>query len=424
MVDIRELEKKEFLRQEHSLNFIASENYPLEDIIEANGSIFMNKYAEGFTNARYYQGVGVVDELEAECMTQCLKAFKAEDEYLCNVQMSSGCQANITVYHALLEKGDRVLGPDTASLGHISHGIKGSFLDTYFEVHKYGLGDNEMLDYDDIERIALECQPKLIICGASNYSRVIDFRRFKEIADKVGAYLMADISHIAGLVVTGSHMSPVGYADIITSTLHKTLKGVRGAVIVYKKDLDKKIKYATIPGLWGGSHINNTLAKLVTFQEAQTFSFRRYISQLLKNTEAMADIFRDYGIPMVSYGTENHVFCLNLTDFPINGKELAVNLEGIGLITNANAIPNDTSFIKPHGLRIGCAPVTARGLDENECAAIAQGIAVYLNHLKDGESRKADEMLTVLGEFVRVMTITHPLKELYPNRYEMLFNEE
>lgn len=424
MVDIIELEQKEFLRQEHTLNFIASENYPSEEVLEANGSIFMNKYAEGFTGARYYQGVKVVDELEAECMTQCLKAFKAENDYLCNVQMSAGCQANITVYHALLQKGDKVLGPDTASLGHISHGIKGSFLDTYFEVHRYGLNDKEVLDYDDIERIAIECKPKLIICGASNYSRIIDFKRFKEIADKVGAYLMADISHIAGLIVADRHPSPVGYADIITSTLHKTLKGVRGAVIVYKKELDKKIKYSTIPGLWGGSHLNNTLAKLVTFQEAQSFSFKQYINQLMKNTEAMTTVFNNYGIPIVSDYTENHVFCLKLTEFPINGKELAENLESINIVSNANAIPNDTSFIKPHGLRLGCAPVTARGLDENECAAIAQGIAVYLNHLKDGESRKADEMLTVLGEFIRIMTITHPLRLLYPKRYEMLFEEE
>lgn len=424
MLDIRELERKEFLRQDQTLNFIASENYPSEDIIEANGSIFMNKYAEGFANARYYQGVSVVDELETECMTECLKAFKAEDEYLCNVQMSSGCQANITVYHALLKKGDKVLGPDTASLGHISHGIKGSFLDTYFEVHRYGLNDKEVLDYDEIERIAIECQPKLIICGASNYSRVIDFKRFKEIADKVGAYLMADISHIAGLVVAGKHQSPVGYADIITSTLHKTMKGVRGAIIVYKKDLDKKIKYATIPGLWGGSHINNTLAKLVTFREAQTVNFDIYINQLMKNTFAMTTVFNNYDIPIVSDYTENHVFCLKLTDFPVNGKELAVALESIGIVSNANAIPNDTSFIKPHGLRLGCAPVTARGVDENECAAIAQGIAVYLNFLKDGESRKADEMLEVMGNFVKVVTSAHPLKHIYPKRYELLFGTE
>ena len=427
-MDIRDFERAEFERQNNSLNFIASENYPSEDILEANGSVFMLKYAEGFPKdengkgGRYYQGVKVVDNLENKCMEECLKTFKATEGYKCNVQMTSGCMANITVYHALLKAGDVILGPDTASLGHISHGIKGSFLDRYFEVHKYGLNSENVLDYDEIERIAEECKPKLIICGASNYSQIIDFARFKQIADKVGAILMADVSHIAGLIVTGFHPSPVEYADIITSTLHKTLRGVRGAIIIYREELDQKMKYSTIPGLWGGSHLNNTLAKLQTFLEAQTPEFHDYIQKVMDITRVMADMFTSKGIPIVSGGTENHVFCLDLSDFPINGKELAETLESIGIITNANAIPNDTSFIKPHGLRIGGAPIASRGLSVDDCYTIAQGIANYLVAIRNEETRHADSILSVLQDFVKECIKEHPLKDLYPKRYSKLFN--
>ena len=426
-MNIQDFERKEFERQNNTLNFIASENYPSEEILEANGSIFVAKYAEGFPKdengkgGRYYQGVKVVDELENACMKECLETFKATEGYKCNVQMTSGCMANMTVYHALLQAGDVVLGPDTASLGHISHGIKGSFLDRYFTVKKYGLGEGDVLDYDDIERIAVECQPKLIICGASNYSQIIDFERFKQIADKVGAILMADVSHIAGLIVTGFHPSPVGYADVITSTLHKTLKGVRGAIIIYREELDKKMKYSTIPGLWGGSHLNNTLAKYQTFKEAQTPEFQEYISNVVKATKVMADMFLSHGIPIVSNSTENHVFCLNLSDFPIDGKTLAETLESVQIVTNANAIPNDTSFIRPHGLRLGCAPAIARGLTVDDCYTIAQGIACYLVALRDGNNREADSLLSVLNDFVKECIKEHPLSHLYPKTYTRLF---
>lgn len=427
-MDIRDFERAEFERQNNTLNFIASENYPSEDILEANGSIFVAKYAEGFPKdengkgGRYYQGVKVVDELENTCMAECLKTFNATEGYKCNVQMTSGCMANMTVYHALLQAGDVVLGPDTASLGHISHGIKGSFLDRYFTVKKYGLNENNVLDYDDIERIAIECQPKLIICGASNYSQIIDFARFKEIADKVGAILMADVSHIAGLIVTGYHPSPVGYADVITSTLHKTLRGVRGAIIIYREELDKKMKYSTIPGLWGGSHLNNTLAKLQTFREAQGEDFKEYIGKVMDATRVMANVFTNRGIPIVSGGTENHVFCLDLSDFPIDGKTLAENLESVQIVANANAIPNDTSFIRPHGLRLGCAPAISRGLSVDDCYTIAQGIACYLIAVRDGSPREADSLLSVLNDFVKECIKEHPLSQLYPKRHAKLYS--
>ena len=422
-MNIIDYEKEEFIRQDKTLNFIASENLPSENILEANSSILMAKYAEGFPNARYYQGIKVADTVELDCMDECLKTFKAQGQYFANVQMSSGCQANITVYHALLKTTDVILSPDTASLGHISHGIKGSFLNRYFNVVQYGLDENGFIDYEKVESMAKEHKPKLIICGASNYSQPIDFARFKEIADSVGAYLMADISHIAGLVVTGHHMSPVGYADVITTTLHKTLRGVRGAIILYRKELDKMIKYATIPGLWGGSHLNNTLAKLQTFQEAQSISFKLYIGRVLNNTKVMANTFLNRGIPIVSGGTENHVFCLDLTDFTIDGKELAEKLESVDVITNANAIPNDTSFIRPHGLRIGCASVTTRGLNEGDCSLVAQHIADYINYLRDGEPRRADESLEMLHRVVQLTTEHYPLSLRYPNKYADLFPE-
>ena len=422
-MSIIDFEREEFVRQDTTLNFIASENLPSEEILKANSSILMAKYAEGFPNARYYQGVNVADKVELECMKECLKTFNATEDYYANVQMSSGCQANITTYHALLEEGDVILSPDTASLGHISHGIKGSFLDRYYTVVHYGLDENGYIDYQQVEELADKYKPTLIICGASNYSQPIDFSRFRKIADASESYLMADISHIAGLVVAGAHMSPVGYADIITSTLHKTLRGVRGAIILYKKELDKRIKYATIPGLWGGSHLNNTLAKLQTFKEAQTPAFKNYINQVLANTKIMADTFIECDIPIVSGGTTNHVFCLDLTDFPINGKDLAQTLELCGVITNANAIPNDTSFIKPHGLRIGCASVTTRGLKEDECKAIARCIALYLQALRAKDDIQASNSFAILQGIVRDCVSFHPLKNLYPRKYEELFQE-
>lgn len=428
MSQLIDLERQEFIRQDNTLNFIASENYCSEDILEANSSIFLNKYAEGFcrNNKRYYQGCTIADIVEQEAEKECLKMLNAEDNYNVNVQFSSGCQANITVYHALLKSGGVVLAPDTASLGHISHGVKGSFLDTYFTVKKYNLNKDNILDYNEIERIALDCKPKLIICGASNYNKQIDFKRFRKIADKCGAILMGDVSHILGLIVTGNHPSPVNYCHIITSTLHKTLRGIRGAIILYNKEYDKQIKHSIIPGLWGGSHINNTLAKLQTFKEAQTEEFNTYIKQLLLNTSTMCNVFSENNIPIIGGTTENHLFCLNLTDY-INGKDMATLLENCGVITNANAIPNDTSFIKPHGVRLGCAPITTRGLKEEDCKKIATLISDIIHLYKNNEVLDEKLLLkkrTELSNLVKVYCEQYPLKNIYPKRYKYLFEEE
>ena len=428
ITNLKELEKQEFIRQDNTLNFIASENYCSEDVLNANSSIFINKYAEGFcrNNKRYYQGCSVVDMVEQQAEEECLKMLNAEENYNVNVQFSSGCQANITVYHALLKSGDTVLAPDTASLGHISHGIKGSFLDTYFTVQKYGLNENNVLDYDEIERIALICKPKLIICGASNYNKQIDFKRFREIADKVDAILMGDVSHILGLIVTGNHPSPVNYCHIITSTLHKTLRGTRGAIVVYNKEFDKQIKYSIIPGLWGGSHVNNTLAKLYSFKEAQTDIFCDYIKQSLLNTKTMCEVFIKNDIPVVGGETENHLFCLDLTNYT-NGKDIAVLLEDCGIVVNANAIPNDTSFIKPHGVRIGCAPVTSRGLKEDECKHIAQHISDIIMLYKDNkipDDKTLEKHKNILRCHVEYLCNKYPFKFIYPNMYNRLFQSE
>lgn len=427
-MDIKNLEKQEFVRQNNTLNFIASENYCSENVLNANSSIFLNKYAEGFcrNNKRYYQGCSVVDTVEQKAEKECLKMLNAEDNYNVNVQFSSGCQANITIYHALLKSGDIVLAPDTASLGHISHGVKGSFLDTYFTVQKYNLNKDNILDYDEIERIAITCNPKLIICGASNYNKQIDFKRFREIADKCGAILMGDVSHILGLIVTGNHPSPVNYCHIITSTLHKTLRGVRGAIVLYNKEFDKQIKYSIIPGLWGGSHVNNTLAKLQTFKEVQTNEFCNYIKQLLLNTSAMCNIFIKNDIPIVGGETENHLFCLNLTDY-INGKYMAQLLEDCGIVANANAIPNDTSFIKPHGVRLGCAPVTSRGLKEEECREIARYISNIILLYKDNkipDDKILQKYKNELKKYVEYCCNKYPLKNIYPKMYKRLFEYE
>lgn len=419
-----ELERAEYNKRDNELDFIASQNLCSEDILEACSSIAQMKYAEGFPGKRYYAGCEVVDQIESQCEEELLKLFKAEG-YKANVQPANGSSANIIAYRALLQKGDTVLACSTEHGGHITHSHKLSAIADYYNVITYGLTDDGFIDYDEMERLALLHTPKLIIIGMSNYSRIIDYGRVKKIADEVGAYVMADIAHISGLVATGLHPSPVGYADIITSTTHKILRGPRSAFIIYKEHLDKQVKRATIPGTYGGPDEAKILAKLLCFKEAQSIAYKFYCDQVIKNAKAMVNVFKKYDIPVLTGDTENHSFCIDLTELPISGRDLANTLASIGIITNCNAVPNDKrGFFITSGVRMGTPSVTTRGLKESECAQIAQGIAMYLNCLKDGDGRTADTTLEVLGNLVRNCAQSAPLKNIYPKKYELLYGKE
>jgi len=424
MVDteILELERAEYTKRDKELDFIASQNLCSEDILNACGSIAQMKYAEGFPGKRYYAGCEIVDEIEKRCEEELLKLFNAQAQYNACVQPANGSSANLIAYRALLEKGACILAPSTNMGGHISHGHPLSTVAQFYDVVTYGLTDDGYIDYDEMERLAIKEMPSMIIVGMSNYSRFIDYARVREIADKCDALVMADIAHISGLIATGYHPSPVGYADIITSTTHKILRGPRSAFILYMKEYDKEVKRAVIPGCFGGPDEAKILAKLLCFKEAQSINYNLYCQQVLANAKAMVEAFKIHGIPVLSGGTDNHSFCLDLTGFPCSGRELANALASVGLITNCNSIPNDPrSFFETSGLRMGTPSVTTRGLDDNDCFSIASSIANYLNALKDGETRKADALLDLIGIKVKYFTRNHPLQNIYPNKYEKLF---
>lgn len=413
MTDYKDFSKRELEHLNNSIVLIASENYPSQDVLDACGSIFQLHYSEGFSGKRYYQGCGIVDEMEQECMDTCLELFNAKEEYLANVQPNSGASANMIVYNAVLQPEDRVLAMDVASGGHISHGIKGSFLDKYHTVKAYHVDDNGELDYDEIERMAVEFQPKLIIAGASNYPLEIDFRRFKEIADKVGAKLMCDIAHISILCAHGEHMSPVGLADFITFTTHKCLKGSRGGVILYKKEYDKAIKFSTIPSLFGGPLQNQIYGKLVCFKEALTDEAYKYTKQIKTNAQAMASALRMNNISIVTGRTENHLMTVDLRGFTISGKQLAVVLEECGIICNCNTVPNDPrSFMQTSGIRIGTPAITARGLKEEDVTTLTQAMADVINSYKTEDADK-EEAKKKLSEVVDSLVEKYPLSNIY-----------
>ena len=420
-IELIELEKAEYIKRDEELDFIASQNLCSEEILEACGSIAQMKYAEGFPGKRYYAGCEVVDEIESRCEEELIHLFNA-DGYKANVQPANGSSANFITYRALLSKGAKVLAPSTDIGGHISHAHPLSTIAEFFEVITYGLDDNGEIDYDQMEFLALHNNVDLIIVGMSNYSRRIDYERVKYIADKTGAKVMADIAHISGLIASGLHPSPVGYADVITSTTHKILKGPRSAFILYKEELDKRIKRATIPGCFGGPDEAKIMAKLLCFKEAQTPEYREYCAQVLSNARAMVKVFNDMNIPVLTSGTDNHSFCLDISEFPLSGRELANTLSSVGIITNCNSIPNDKrSFFETSGVRMGTPSVTTRGLKEADCMNIAMGIATYLNAIKEGESKTAELTLNTLKSYVKGCTKEFPLKAIYPRKYAKLF---
>ena len=380
--EVAEALKLELSRQQGNIELIASENFVSPAVLAAAGSHLTNKYAEGYPGHRYYGGCQFVDIAENLARDRLKQLFGCE---YCNVQPHSGASANLAVFFAMLQPGDTVMGMNLAHGGHLSHGSPVNISGKYFNIVPYGVSkDTQTIDYDEMEKIAVECKPKMIISGASAYSRVIDFKRIREICDKVGAYMMVDIAHIAGLVAAGLHPSPVPYADFVTTTTHKTLRGPRGGVIMCKEQYGKAIDKAVFPGIQGGPLMHIIAAKAVAFKEALDPSFNEYQKQIVANAKAMADEFNKLGVNMVSGGTDNHLILLDLTSKGMTGKELEKMLDEVHITVNKNAIPFDTQ--KPFvtsGIRIGTPAMTTRGMKEEEARKIARLITKVIEE-RDG----------------------------------------
>ena len=360
----------ELARQRANIELIASENVVSEAVLLAAGTVLTNKYAEGYPGKRYYGGCYAVDVVENIARERAKKLFGAEHA---NVQPHSGANANLAVFFALLQPGDTVLSMNLAHGGHLSHGSPVNISGKYFNIVPYGVGDDTgRIDYDKVEAAALECKPRLILAGASAYSRTIDFKRFREIADKVGAYLMVDMAHIAGLVAAGLHPSPVPYADVVTTTTHKTLRGPRGGLILCREEYAKAIDKAVFPGTQGGPLMHIIAAKAVAFGEALSDEFKAYQQQIVKNAQALAKALKDNGLNLVSDGTDNHLMLLDLRGTGITGKELEHRLDEVRITANKNTVPNDpeTPFVTS-GVRLGTPAVTSRGFGEAEMVEIA-----------------------------------------------------
>ena len=377
----------EFDRQNSHIELIASENWVSPAVMSAMGSILTNKYAEGYPGKRYYGGCECVDVVEELARERAKKLFGCE--YV-NVQPHSGAQANMAVQFAILKPGDTIMGMNLDHGGHLTHGSPVNFSGTYFHVVPYGVNDEGFIDYDKVREIALECKPKMIIAGASAYARTIDFKKFREIADEVNAVLMVDMAHIAGLVAAGCHQSPVPYADVVTTTTHKTLRGPRGGLILTNNEyIAKKINSAIFPGTQGGPLMHVIAAKAVCFGEALKPEFKAYGEQIVKNAQALAKGLLDRGFNLVSGGTDNHLMLVDLRPFHITGKEFEKKLDEVYITVNKNAIPNDPE--KPFvtsGVRVGTAAVTTRGLVEEDMDVIAE--CMYLT--ATDFDNKADEI--------------------------------
>lgn len=366
---------QELERQQHNLELIASENIVSEAVLAAAGTFYTNKYAEGYPGKRYYGGCEYVDIAEKLAIERAKQLFGVK---YANVQPHCGSNANFAAYYALLDSGDTILGMTLADGGHLTHGAKVNMSGKLFNCVGYGIDpQTELINYDEVRRIALECKPKLIVAGASAYPRFIDYKKFREIADEVGAYLMADIAHVAGMVATGLHPSPVGYAHVITSTTHKTLRGPRGGLILCDdEDIAKKIDKAIFPGSQGGPLMHIIAAKAVAFKEALSPEFKTYQEQILKNAKAMADRLIKRGLRLVSGGTDNHMMLIKLVGSGVNGKQLETWLDMAHITANKNSVPNEPlSPSLTSGLRVGTPAVTSRGMKEDDMVKIADMIA-------------------------------------------------
>ena len=377
---------QELDRQRYKLEMIASENFTSLEVMETQGSWLTNKYAEGYPGKRYYGGCEYVDIAENLAIDRAKKLFNAE---YANVQPHSGSQANFAVYFALLKPGDTILGMNLAHGGHLTHGSPVNVSGSYFNVIPYGVNKNtEIIDYDEMEKLALEHKPKMIIGGASAYPRIIDFAKMKKIADKINAFLMIDMAHIAGLVATELHPNPIEYADVVTSTTHKTLRGPRGGLILAKEKYAKQLNKAIFPGIQGGPLMHVIAAKAVAFQEALSPEFKTYQTQVIKNAQILANELIKLGFRIVSNGTDNHLLLIDLRNKKITGKLAETTLDEIGITTNKNTIPFDpeSPFITS-GIRLGTPALTTRGFKETEMKKIAQIISLSLNNINKQDSQ-------------------------------------
>lgn len=388
----------ELERQQHNIELIASENIVSKAVLLAAGGVLTNKYAEGYPSKRYYGGCQYVDIVENIARERAKELFGAEHA---NVQPHSGANANLAVFFALLQPGDTVMGMNLSEGGHLSHGSPVNISGKYFNIVPYGVSpETEMIDYDKMREIALECKPKMIIAGASAYSRVIDFKRCREIADEVGAYLMVDMAHIAGLVAAGLHPSPVPYADVVTTTTHKTLRGPRGGLILCREEYAKQIDKAVFPGTQGGPLMHIIAAKAVALGEALTPEFKEYQTQIVKNAAALCEGLKAEGLDIVSGGTDNHLMLLKLIKNGITGKELEHRLDEVHITANKNTVPCDpqSPFITS-GLRIGTPAVTTRGFKEPEMAKIAKWISTAITDFENNKDRISDEVQELCSHF-------------------------
>ena len=390
--------KLELERQQHNIELIASENIVSKAVLLAAGGVLTNKYAEGYPGKRYYGGCQCVDIVEEIAKKRACELFGAEHA---NVQPHCGASANLAVFFALLNPGDTVMGMNLQQGGHLSHGSPVNISGKYFNVVPYGVNpETEMIDYDEMEKIAKECNPKLIVVGASAYSRIIDFKRCREIADMVGAYLMVDMAHIAGLVAAGVHPSPVPYAHVVTTTTHKTLRGPRGGMILCKEELAKQIDKAIFPGTQGGPLMHIIAAKAVAFGEALTDEFKAYGHQIVKNAAVLCDELKNNGIDIVSSGTDNHLILLKLVKENVTGKDLEHRLDEVHITANKNTIPNDpqSPFITS-GLRIGTPAVTTRGFKEAEMKLIAGWLSDAIHDFDGNKDRITKEVQELCAQY-------------------------
>ncbi|NLC66692.1 MAG: serine hydroxymethyltransferase [Clostridium sp.] len=388
-LEIYSLIQEEEIRQENTIELIASENFTSKSVMEATGSALTNKYAEGYPDKRYYGGCHVIDKIESLAIERLKELFSADHA---NVQPHSGSQANMAVYMAVLNPGDKILGMDLSHGGHLTHGSPVNFSGKLYEIEFYGVDkDSGLIDYDSLRQKALDFKPKIIVAGASAYPRKIDFKRISEIAKEVDAYLLVDMAHIAGLIATGLHENPTPYADFVTTTTHKTLRGPRGGAILCKAKYKNIIDKAVFPGTQGGPLEHVIAAKAVSFKEAMSLDFKIYMENVVKNTKALASELIYLGYDLVSGGTDNHLLLIDLTNHDITGKDAEAKLESVGITTNKNTIPFETKgpFITS-GLRLGAAAVTTRGFNEDDMRKVARLIDETLNESKSKEYIKEE----------------------------------
>ena len=397
--EIADIITEEFDRQSDHIELIASENWVSPAVMSTMGSILTNKYAEGYPGKRYYGGCEVVDKAEELARERAKELFGCE--YV-NVQPHSGAQANMAVEYAVLEPGDTVMGMNLDHGGHLTHGSPANFSGHYFNIVPYGVNDDGVIDYENVAVIARECKPKMIIAGASAYARAIDFKKFREIADEVGAVLMVDMAHIAGLVAAGLHENPVPYADVVTTTTHKTLRGPRGGMIMSTAAANEKFNFnkAVFPGIQGGPLMHVVAAKAVCFKEALTPEFKEYQQQIVKNAQALCKGLQNRGVKIVSDGTDNHLMLVDLTPFDLTGKAVEKLLDEAHITANKNTIPNDPkSPFVTSGIRLGTPAATSRGLKEDDMDQVAEAIATVIKEGEAGVSKARDIIAEIVAKY-------------------------